>query len=266
MLAAENFFSLADFPHPDLFDPGGYVWLGLERLKNYMDNFSYPPSLREFIPNGEPLPKTLICHQGSFMTAEGAEIDFGDTCKGGLTVRVEGDALTGASVIMAGAVLLGNKIELGSSVLVESGAMIKSPAIIGDCTEIRQGAYLRGYTITGRRCIIGHTTEVKHSIFFNDAKAGHFNYIGDSIIGTRANLGAGTKLANLRFIGGSIKIRLDDKKVDTGRKKLGAILGEDVQTGCNSVTSPGTLLGKGAMLMPCAAAKSGFHPAKSILR
>jgi len=143
---------------------------------------------------------------------------------------------------------------------------VKSPAIIGDYTEVRQGAYLRGYCLAGKRCVLGHTTEIKHSIFLSDAKAGHFAYVGDSIIGRDANLGAGTKLANLKFIAGNISIFHEGEQIDTGRRKLGAILADGCQTGCNSVTSPGTLMGKKAMLMPNTTSKSGIHSERSIVR
>jgi bifunctional N-acetylglucosamine-1-phosphate-uridyltransferase/glucosamine-1-phosphate-acetyltransferase GlmU-like protein len=101
----------------------------------------------------------------------------------------------------------------------------------------------------------------------NDAKAGHFAYLGDSILGNDTNLGAGTKFANLRFLPGTITIfQKEGGRIDTGLKKFGAILGDTSQTGCNSVTSPGTLLGKGAILMPNATAKSGYHGEKTVLR
>ncbi len=102
--------------------------------------------------------------------------------------------------------------------------MLKGPAVIGDHTEIRQGAYIRGYCLTGARCVIGHTTEVKHAVFLDDAKAGHFAYLGDSILGNRVNLGAGTKLANLRFHGDEVRIRTPDGQVPTGLRKFGAIM------------------------------------------
>jgi NDP-sugar pyrophosphorylase family protein len=144
--------------------------------------------------------------------------------------------------------------------------MIKSPAIIGDMSEVRQGAYLRGYCLAGKKCVLGHTTEIKHSIFLNDAKAGHFAYVGDSILGNDVNLGAGTKLANLRFLPGNITVFSEGEPIDTFRRKLGAILGDGCQTGCNSVTSPGTLMAQGAVLMPNTTSKSGYHKEKTIIR
>jgi len=158
------------------------------------------------------------------------------------------------------------KLDIGKGALIEGGALIKSPAILGDCTEVRQGAYLRGYCLTGKKCVVGHTTEVKHTIFLNDAKAGHFAYLGDSILGQDANLGAGTKFANLKFLGGNVSIRTKEGLVDTGRRKFGAILGDSAQTGCNSVTNPGTIIGKGGILMPNTTAPSGYHQPRTIIR
>ena len=267
MLTVQSFFDLSDFPYSDLFEPTAYVWQPLCALKNYMDGFTYPKYDRTLVGDGIPLTGHVIIHKGRALAGTEMEITYGDATKDRLQIRFAGKILEGASLLMAGATLLGNEIAIGRGVLVESGAMIKSPAIIGDMTEVRQGAYLRGYCLTGKRCVLGHTTEIKHSIFMNDAKAGHFAYLGDSILGNDTNLGAGTKFANLRFLPGTITIfQKEGGRIDTGLKKFGAILGDTSQTGCNSVTSPGTLLGKGAILMPNATAKSGYHGEKSVLR
>ena len=214
---------------------------------------------------GLPLRETVVLHDGKTLT-ENLSIEYGDPAKGKLMVRQGGRLLADATVLMAGALLMNGPIQLGRGVLVESGALIKGPAIIGDRTEIRQGAYIRGFCLAGRRCVIGHTTEVKHSIFLDDAKAGHFAYLGDSILGNRVNLGAGTKLANLRFLGGEVQIKTDGGPVASGMRKLGAIMADDVQTGCNSVTNPGTLLGRRAILMPNCTAPSGFHRPGHVIR
>ncbi|MCH9628114.1 MAG: Bifunctional protein GlmU [Chlamydiales bacterium] len=142
-------------------------------------------------------------------------------------------------------------ISIGKGTVVEPGAYIKGPCIIGENCQIRHGAYIRGALIAGNDCVIGHATEVKNAIFLDGAKAGHFAYIGDSILGNRVNLGAGTKCANLRFDGAAVSIRDGEKRVDSGLRKLGAIFGDDSQTGCNAVTNPGTLVGKQSVLGPC---------------
>ncbi len=266
MLSARSLFDLSTFAHPDLVQAAQPAWAALERLKEYLNDFSYPQLNPTLVPEGVPLPRTVVLHQGQWLNADRLRIEYNDATKGTLRVWDGEKALTGASVVMAGTVLMGGQIQLGQGVLVESGALIKGPTIIGDWTEVRQGAYLRGYCLTGQGCVIGHTTEVKHSIFLSGAKAGHFAYLGDSILGREVNLGAGTKFANLRFLSGTVSVRTPDGPVDSGRRKLGAILGDLSQTGCNSVTNPGTIMGRGCLLMPNTTAPSGFHPPNSILR
>ncbi len=266
MFSASSFFDLSDFAHRALFAENEPVWAALKNLKNYMNGLDYGQFRHERLQDGVPLPCPLIFHEGVLQTAAGCEIVYGDTNKGRLRVSRDGQELAGASVIMAGAVLMGSRILLGKGVLIESGALIKEPAVFGDCTEVRQGAYVRGYCLTGSRCVVGHATEVKHSIFLNDAKAGHFAYLGDSILGGAANLGAGTKFANLRFLPGNVQVKTPSGPVDSGLRKFGAILGDRVQTGCNSVTNPGTLLGPDSLLLPNTTAPSGYHPPKSVLR
>jgi len=266
MLTNQSFFDVSDFPNSELFKAGDFSWQPLNDLKGYMDTYTYPVYKSTIIKEGIPLPDHIIIHDGEAFFSENTIIEFGDTTKGQLKVTHNGKELSGASVIMAGAVLMGSKIALGKGVLVESGAMIKSPTIIGDMCEVRQGAYLRGYCLAGKHCVLGHTTEIKHSIFLNDAKAGHFAYLGDSILGNDANLGAGTKFANLKFLPGNVTIIHEGEKIDTGRRKFGAILGDNSQTGCNSVTSPGTLMAKRAILMPNTTAKGGYHARKAIIR
>ncbi|MFK7824126.1 MAG: glucose-1-phosphate thymidylyltransferase [Oligoflexales bacterium] len=136
--------------------------------------------------------------------------------------------------------------------VIEPFAFIKGPAFIGAQTQVRQGAYVRGNVYAGFKCVIGHSTEVKGSVFFDEAKAGHFNYVGDSILGYNVNLGAGTKLANLKIKGKSVLFKDPEngKLLDSGLRKLGAIIGDGVQTGCNSVLSPGALLLPGTAVLP----------------
>lgn len=266
MLDAASFFTLEQFLHKELFAETTYVWEALNRLKSYIDDQDLGKLTHSGLISGVPLTGPLVLHRGSLFCAREYEIRYEDVTKGKLQVIRNGQLLEGASVLMAGAVLMGRRIRIGKGVLVESGALIKEPAIIGDHCEIRQGAYLRGYCLLGERCVVGHTTEVKHSVFFNDAKAGHFAYLGDSILGCGANLGAGTKFANLRFLPGNVQVKTQQGPIDSGLRKFGAILGDRVQTGCNSVTNPGTLLGPDAILMPNTTAPSGFHSGKSVIR
>jgi hypothetical protein len=266
MLSAASFFALNDFAHQALFQDAVHVWNALKNLKSYMRGLDCPALSHAQLQDGVPLPCHLILHEGELRDAEGCQIAWGDATKGELRVSCGGQELTGASVLMAGTVLTGEGIQLGKGVLIESGALIKGPAVLGDYTEVRQGAYLRGYCLTGTGCVLGHATEVKHSIFLDKAKAGHFAYIGDSILGNEANLGAGTKFANLRFLSGTIAVRTAEGLLDSGLRKFGAVLGDRAQTGCNSVTNPGTLLGPDSFLLPNSTARSGCHPPKSVLR
>ena len=266
MLNAGSFFDLSDFSHQEVFAGTEYVWEALNNLNAYIDA-NIETTLSHFsLTPGIPLEQPLVLYQGILNCMREYEIKYGDATKGKLEVWQNGQLLRGASVIMAGVVLVGQRIRIGKGVLVESGALIKAPAIIGDQTEVRQGAYLRGNCLIGKRCVVGHTTEVKHSIFLNDAKAGHFAYLGDSILGENANLGAGTKFANLRFLPGNVAVKTPDGPIDSGLRKFGAILGDRAQTGCNSVTNPGTLLGPESILMPNTTSPSGFHPGKSVIR
>lgn len=266
MLRSESLFDLSDYQHPQLIRPQTYGWEGLNLLKEYMGDYPYQLLYTPLLQENMPLQQTLILHNGDIITGEEISIEFGSVTKGELKVYHANELLAGASVLMAGVCFSGKQIDIGKGVVIEPGVMIKGPAVIGDCCEVRQGAYLRGHVLAGRRCVLGHTTEIKHSIFLNDAKAGHFNYIGDSILGHKTNLGAGTKLANLRFIKGNLHIRYDDELIDTGRRKFGALLGDNTQTGCNSVTNPGTIIGKDSFVMPNTTVRSGLHPANSSIR
>lgn len=156
-------------------------------------------------------------------------------------------------------------IYIGPGTVVEPGAYIQGPCIIGSNCIVRHGAYIRGSFITGDRCVIGHDTEVKNSIFLNGVHAAHFAYLGDSVLGNRVNLGAGVKCANLKLDHGIVSVRFQKEKISSGLKKLGAIIGDDSQIGCNTVTNPGILMGQEAHCFPCVNV-GGFIPSRSIVK
>lgn len=266
MLFARSFFDLTSWEHSELVRAEDAAWQALKNLTPYLESQLYPEWIPDLIRDGEPVTRTLVFYNNSLLDARDCTIEYGDATKGGLKIYYDGQLMVGASVIMAGVILKGKQIRIGKGVLIEPGAYIKSPTIIGDQTEIRHGAYIRGQCLIGENCVVGHVTEVKHTIFMNGAKAGHFAYLGDSILGNQVNLGAGTKLANLRFIKGEVIISSPEGQVKTGLRKLGAILGDYVQTGCNSVTNPGTLLGKRSMVIPNTTVPSGYHPESSLIR
>lgn len=147
-----------------------------------------------------------------------------------------------------GAVISG-AVEIAEGARVEAGAYIRGPAVIGPGTEVRHGAYLRGLVLTGAGCVIGHASECKAAIFLDGAKAPHFAYVGDSVLGRDVNLAAGVRLANFKVLHGTVTVRMPDgTRIDTGLRKLGAMLGDGVQVGCNTVTSPGTVIGRNSVI------------------
>jgi carbonic anhydrase/acetyltransferase-like protein (isoleucine patch superfamily) len=259
MIAARDFFQLEGFRYRDVFGDHEPVWGALDRLNAYLMGFFQARWPLAGV-SGQ-VRKTLVIYQGSVrddlvVTAGGEE----GTCR----ALLEGVPVKEASVIMEGAFLFDDRVILGPGTVVEPGALIKGPAVIGAETEVRQGAYIRGNCLVGDGCIVGHTTEIKNSIMLDGAKAGHFAYIGDSILGKNVNLGAGTKLANLKIIPGTILVNDGTRHHDTGRRKLGAILGDATETGCNSVTSPGTLLGPRCLVYPCVCVPAGCYPARTV--
>jgi UDP-N-acetylglucosamine diphosphorylase / glucose-1-phosphate thymidylyltransferase / UDP-N-acetylgalactosamine diphosphorylase / glucosamine-1-phosphate N-acetyltransferase / galactosamine-1-phosphate N-acetyltransferase len=157
------------------------------------------------------------------------------------------------------------EISIGKGTEIESGAFIKGPCIIGENCQIRQSAYIRGGVITGDCCVIGHATEIKNSILLSYVSAAHFAYIGDSILGNNVNLGAGVKCANFRLDKQEISFSLGGKRVNTGLNKFGAVVGDNVQIGCNTVLNPATFLGKDSICYPSLNI-SGYIKERSVIK
>lgn len=133
---------------------------------------------------------------------------------------------------------------------VADSADITGPAIICANAQLRHSCFIRGSAIIGENCVVGNSTEVKNAIFFDNAQAPHFNYVGDSILGNFAHIGAGVILSNLRLDRKNICLRLDEQKIETGLRKFGAIIGDGAEIGCNSVLNPGTIICRNAAVMP----------------
>jgi len=138
----------------------------------------------------------------------------------------------------------------GEGTSIAPGAAILGPALLGSGCEIRTGAFLRENVIAGKNCVIGNSTEIKNSILFNNIEACHFNYIGDSVVGNYAHLGAGVILSNVRLDKQPITVRFGNEKHCTNRMKFGAIIGDHVEIGSNSVINPGALLEKNVVVYP----------------
>ncbi len=149
-----------------------------------------------------------------------------------------------------GRAFITEKVFLGEGTVVEDGAMIKGPAIIGKNCKIRHSAYIRENVIIGDGCVVGNSTELKNSLLFNGAQAPHYNYVGDSILGHQAHLGAGVKISNFKMFPGNIEVEKDGMPFDTGLRKFGALLGDGAEVGCNAVLNPGSIIGRGAVIYP----------------
>jgi NDP-sugar pyrophosphorylase family protein len=150
----------------------------------------------------------------------------------------------------AGVAFIGERVFIGQGTLVEDGVMIKGPALIGRNCHLRHNAYLRENVMLGDNCVIGNSCEVKNSLLFNHAGAPHFNYIGDSILGYHAHLGAGVKISNVKLVPGNIMVEIDGQPFDTGLRKFGALLGDHSEIGCNAVLNPGSIIGRGSVVYP----------------
>ena len=140
--------------------------------------------------------------------------------------------------------------EIRGNIFIGEGALIQGPVWIGRNCRIGHGATLRENLIVGDDCFVGHSVEVKNSILFNGCEVPHFNYVGDSVLGYRVHLGAGAKLSNYRLFRGNVNVRLANQKVDTGSAKLGALIGDRTELGCNAVLHQGTILGRDCLLYP----------------
>jgi NDP-sugar pyrophosphorylase family protein len=160
---------------------------------------------------------------------------------------------------------LEGRVHLGAGVSLPAHATIIGPAWIGPGTQIRPGAFIRGNVIVGEGCVLGNASEFKNCLLMDGVQAPHFNYVGDSVLGNKAHLGAGAICSNLRLDQKRVMIQLAGGAVDTGLKKFGAILGDGAEVGCNAVLNPGTLLGPRSLVMP-AIAFGGFLPPSTIAR
>ena len=229
MLSPNHFFDLSAFAHRSIFKGMTSVW--------------------EVIPHIGPYIRAQL--GGAY--APGL---FGEVAEGAYLVHRE-------------------SIYLGEGSTIEPGAYVAGPCIIGRNCVIRHGAYLRGDVILGDDCIIGHASEAKNSLFLDGAHAPHFAYVGDSVLGARTNLGAGTKLSNVALTSlkdpatgkrTSIKVEVNGQVVDTGLAKMGAILGDDVQVGCNAVLNPGCIVGPRCIVYANVSLRKGYYLPGTIIK
>ncbi len=252
METAELFPHLDDFHHRSLFEDSPAPWSALKKLAPYLANFL------------QSTPNLAI------------QLDTLD----GLTIT-DGSQGSDAGFFVKEWIMFDKAtcfpklgIYLGAGTRLEPSAIIKGPCVIGDHCDVRQGAYLRGNVLTGDRCTLGHATEIKNSILMNHTEVGHFNYIGDSILGSYVNLGAGSKLANLQFRSDDDKLKEHFPQIfmptatgeeDSGLNKLGSVIGDHSEVGCNAVLSPGVVLGAHVWVYPNFTIPKGIYSPRQIL-
>ncbi len=159
----------------------------------------------------------------------------------------------------------GADVWVAKSAKVAPTAYIGGPCIVDENAEIRHCAYIRGSAIIGKNAVVGNSTEVKNAVIFDGAQAPHFNYVGDSVLGYHSHMGAGAVTSNIKSDKTNVTIRFGAARVETGLRKFGAMLGDHVEVGCNSVLCPGSVVGKGATVYPLSRVR-GFVDAESIFK
>jgi NDP-sugar pyrophosphorylase family protein len=166
---------------------------------------------------------------------------------------------------LIGKPFISGAVYIGAGTIIEHGAMIKGPAWIGEGCEIRNGAYIRENVVVGNGVVLGNSSEFKNCLIFDEAQIPHFNYVGDSILGYKAHLGAGAILSNVRLDHAPVSVLAPDGLLPTGLRKFGAIVGDRAEIGCNSVLSPGSVIGRDAIIYPGTSWR-GVLPANSIAK
>ena len=147
------------------------------------------------------------------------------------------------------------------SAQVAPTAYLGAPCIIGPETEVRHGAFVRGSALVGASCVVGNSVELKNVILFDGVQTPHYNYVGDSILGYKSHMGAGSITSNVKSDKTLVAVRDGERRIETGRKKFGAVLGDYVEIGCNSVLNPGTVIGRDTQVYPVSSVRGAVPPA-----
>ena len=156
-------------------------------------------------------------------------------------------------------------IWIAKDAVVFPSAYIAAPCIIDHGTEVRHCAFIRGSALIGKNCVVGNSTELKNVILFDNVQVPHYNYVGDSILGFRAHMGAGSITSNVKSDRTPVVVKNGREQIETGRKKFGAVLGDGVEVGCNSVLNPGCVVGRNSSIYPVSCVR-GVVPANSIYK
>lgn len=159
----------------------------------------------------------------------------------------------------------GEDIWIAKSAKIAPTACLNGPLIVDEGAQIRHCAYIRGNAIVGKGAVVGNSTELKNVILFNKVQAPHYNYVGDSILGFKSHMGAGSITSNVKSDKTLVVVKYGEEKIETGLKKMGAMLGDNVEVGCNSVLNPGTVIGRNTNIYPTSMVR-GCIPAGSIYK
>lgn len=159
----------------------------------------------------------------------------------------------------------GEDVWVAKSARVFDSAYLHGPCIIGPETEVRQCAFVRGSALVGAGCVVGNSTELKNVILFDSVQVPHYNYVGDSVLGYKSHMGAGAITSNIKADRTPVEVRVGSGRIETGLKKIGAMLGDHVEIGCNSVLNPGSVVGRNTNVYPLSMVR-GFVPANSIYK
>ena len=159
----------------------------------------------------------------------------------------------------------GENVWVAKSAKVAPTAFINGPAIIGKDAEVRHCAFIRGNAIVGEGAVVGNSTELKNVILFNKVQVPHYNYVGDSVLGYKSHMGAGSITSNVKSDKKLVVVKAGEEKIETGMKKFGAMLGDEVEVGCGSVLNPGTVVGNHSNIYPLSSVR-GFVPGKQYLQ
>ena len=160
---------------------------------------------------------------------------------------------------------IGEDVWIAKSATVAPTAYIKGPAIIGKNAEIRHCAFIRGKAIVGEGCVVGNSTELKNVILFNKVQVPHYNYVGDSILGYKSHMGAGSITSNVKSDKKLVVIKNGTESIETGLKKVGAMIGDEVEVGCGCVLNPGTIIGRNSNIYPLSSVRK-IVPTNSIYK
>lgn len=213
-----------------------------ETKKSKRGEYEITDSLQQFIDEGNDLYGFNIESWWLDVGRPWDLLDANNLLMNEIDYKIDGIIEEGAHI--------GGKVKVGKNSIIRSGSYLKGPVIIGENCDIGPNCYIRDYTVIGNNVRIGNACEIKGSIIMNNTKISHLSYVGDSIIGENCNLGAGTITANLRFDKKHIKMLIKEKRISTGRKKMGAILGDSVQTGIGTTLLPGIKIGTNSMVGP----------------